>query len=207
MTLLFVTLTLSYLVATFVAVEIIQEQVTNTLATYSVQATKSTLSNIYHRIDTKTNELISITNDPEIVDSIKKSNIEFENMHDVESYISEIDLEWIAGKETKVISDILANHLSDNLKGYQDNFRTHDNKRSFAEIFITNKQGVVIGSTDRTSDYLQSDEDWYTNTLAENGSAWLGQPEYDESSKTFSIDIVAPIKDENGDYVGMIKEF
>ena len=205
MTLLFVTLTLSYLVATFVAVEMIQTQITDTLATYSVQATKSTLANIYHRIDTKTNELMSVTNDPEVIESIKKSNSEFENMHDVENYISETDSEWIAGKETKTISDILSNHLSESLIGYQDNLRTHDDKKAFSEIFITNRQGVVIGSTDRTSDYLQSDEDWYTNTLAENGNAWLGQPEYDESSKTFSIDIVAPIKDENGDYVGMIK--
>ncbi|MGQ0771229.1 MAG: ATP-binding protein [Nitrososphaerota archaeon] len=203
--LIFVTLTLSYLVTTFVSVEIIQNQITDTIGFYSVQATKSTLANIYHRIEGNTNELVSVTDDAEILGFIKNSNSDFEKIENLDDYINKIDNDWQERKDLPIISDILTNDLSVRLLSYQDHFRTHDNKQAFSEIFITNKHGVVIGSTDRTSDYLQSDENWYVGAMSEKNHAWIGQPEYDESSKAYSIDIVTTIKDENGDFVGVIK--
>jgi signal transduction histidine kinase len=205
MVLIFVTLTLSYLVTTFVSVQIIQNQITDTIGFYSVQATKATLANIYHRIEGKTNELASLTDDKEILSFVKKSNSDFENISDLDSHISKIDGDWKGGVDLPVISEILANELSVRLLSYQDHFRTHDNKQAFSEIFITNIHGVVIGSTDRTSDYLQSDEDWYIETVSGEDVAWLGQPEYDESSNAYSIDVVTTIKDEDGNFAGVIK--
>jgi signal transduction histidine kinase len=205
MILIFIALTISYLVTTFASVQIIQNQILDTIGYYSVQATKSTLANIYHRIDGRTNELMSVANDAEVQDFVKKSNFDFDKITRVDDYIQKVDADWIAGKNTPVISDILSNSLSALLQGYQNHFRTYDNQQAFSEIFITNKHGVVIGSTDRTSDYLQADEGWYMGALSERGHAWLGQPEYDESSKAYSIDVVSTIKDEDGNFIGEIK--
>ena len=202
MILIFIALTSSYLVASFVSVQIIQSQIANTIGFYSVQATKSTLTNIYHRIDVRTNELLSVVGDAEVVDFIKNSNSE---MSGLDSQIDKIDSDWKDGKDLPIISDILSNDLSDRLRNAQDHLKTYDDQRAFSEIFITNKHGVIIGSTDRTSDYLQSDEDWYTGALTEKDHAWLGQPAYDESSRTYSIDVVATIKDGDGNFIGEVK--
>lgn len=196
---------LSYLVTTFVSVEIIQNQITDTIGFYSVQATKSTLANVYHGIGEKTNELVSITNAAEILDFIKNSNSDFEKIENLDGYIDKIDNDWKEGKDLPIISNILTNDLSIHLQSYQNHFWTYDNEQAFSEIFITNKHGTIIGSTDRTSDYLQSDEDWYVGGISEKNHAWLGQPKYDESSKAYSIDIVTTIKDENGNFAGIIK--
>lgn len=205
MVLIFVALTLSYLAATFVSVEIIQNQITDTIGFYSVQATKSTLANIYHRIDGKTNELVSVAGDNNIIGYVKKSNSDFDNLVGRDDYIRKIDDDWKSGKDLQIISDIISSPLSHHLQNYQNHFRTHDNHKAFSEIFVTNEHGVVIGSTDRTSDYLQSDEDWYIETVTGKDHAWIGQPEYDESSKSYSVDVVTLIRDENGNFVGVIK--
>ena len=197
-------MTLSYLATTLISIEIIKNQITDTIGLYSVQATKSTLANTYHRINEKTSALSSIPDDT-ILKFIKNSNSDFEKIKNIDHYISEIDNDWKAGKDLQVISDILSNDLSTLLLNYQDNFWTYDNQHAFSEIFITNRHGVTIGSTDRTSDYLQADEEWYVGALSEKNNAWIGQPEYDESSKTYSIDIATTIKDENGDFIGVIK--
>ncbi|HSA98575.1 MAG TPA: sensor histidine kinase [Candidatus Nitrosotenuis sp.] len=205
MMLIFIALTSSYLVASFVSVEIIQKQITDTIGLYSVQSTKSTLTNMYHRIDVRTNELLSVVKDDEIINFIKNSNSDFDKMTDRDSYINNLDQDWSSGKDLPVISNILSNSLSQHLQNTQNHLRTYDDQLAFAEIFITNKHGVIVGSTDRTSDYLQSDEDWYMGALSEKDHAWLGQPEYDESAKTYSIDIVATIKDKSGNFIGEVK--
>lgn len=73
-----------------------------------------------------------------------------------------------------------------------------------AEMYATNRYGVVIGLTGRTSDYLQADEGWYQRAVAEKGF-WVGEVEYDESSKTFAIDIVVNLYDNDRNFVGIVK--
>ena len=63
---------------------------------------------------------------------------------------------------------------------------------------------MVIGSTGRTSDYLQADEEWYQKAVSEE-EFWVGDVEYDESSETFATDIVASLYDDSGNYVGIFK--
>ena len=73
----------------------------------------------------------------------------------------------------------------------------------FGEIFVTNKYGVNIGSTGRTSDYYQADEEWW-----QNGKKYglnVSDINYDESADIFSIDIIARIDDENGEFIGILK--
>ena len=198
-------MTLSYLATTLISIEIVKNQITETIGLYSVQATKATLANTYQRINEKTDELKSITDDDKILKFVKNSNLEYEKIQNRDEYINQIDKDWIDGKDLPIISDILSNDLSNILLEDQDHFWTHDNQHAFSEIFITNQYGVIIGSTDRTSDYMQAGEEWYDGAISEKSNAWIGQPEYDESSKAYSIDIASAIRDENGNIIGVIK--
>jgi GAF domain-containing protein/HAMP domain-containing protein len=61
-------------------------------------------------------------------------------------------------------------------------------------VFVTDKYGALIAATNRTSDYYQADEDWWKAAFNEGkGAIYFGQPEFDESAKTFGIILAVPI--------------
>lgn len=74
----------------------------------------------------------------------------------------------------------------------------------YPEMYVTNRYGVVIASTGRTSDYLQADEEWYQDAMAEE-EFWVGEVEYDESSDSYALDIVILLHDGKGEYSGILK--
>ncbi len=205
MVLIFVIMTACYVIGAFISIEIISEQFTDTVGAYSVQVTKTTLTSIYGRIDDKIDDLSSLTIDSDVLNSVNTSNFNFGKIENRDEYISKIDSDWKAKKNPEFVSDILSNSLSLYLKKKQKQIGDDDDRRIYSEIFITNQYGVTIGSTGRTSDYLQSDEEWYQNTLIEKDRAWIGKPEYDESSKSYSIDVGVRITDDVGNFLGVIK--
>lgn len=67
---------------------------------------------------------------------------------------------------------------------------------SQVEVFITDANGLNVAMTDRTSDFRQSDEDWWHSTFAQGkGGLYIGAVEYDDSSQKYAMDIGIPIKD------------
>ncbi|NEP08802.1 MAG: HAMP domain-containing protein [Symploca sp. SIO2C1] len=78
------------------------------------------------------------------------------------------------------------------------------NNQGLAEIFVTEKNGFVIASSGITSDFVQSDEDWWKN--AKRDTFWIGEPEFDESANTFAVDFSQAILAPNsGEFLGVIK--
>jgi twitching motility protein PilJ len=75
---------------------------------------------------------------------------------------------------------------------------------NFSEIFITDSEGLNIGYSNPTSDFVQRDEDWWQKAKSEN--IWMNDPEFDASSNTYGIDIVRAIKDpRSGEFLGVVK--
>jgi PAS domain S-box-containing protein len=60
------------------------------------------------------------------------------------------------------------------------------------ELFLTDRAGVSIATTGRTSDYLQSDEGWWQS--AYKTGQYIGQPEYDASTKTLAINMASAVR-------------
>ena len=97
-----------------------------------------------------------------------------------------------------LVASVLDNELSTELAHFKEQFPQH------VEVFLTDRQGLNVASTNRTSDYYQGDEEWW-QTAAQQG-VYIGQPEYDESSKTVAINMAAAIYAENGtDVVGVLR--
>ncbi|MDJ0702003.1 MAG: ATP-binding protein [Leptolyngbyaceae cyanobacterium MO_188.B28] len=63
----------------------------------------------------------------------------------------------------------------------------------FAELFMTEKYGFNVAYSQITSDFVQRDEDWWRTGNAQG--LWIGEPEYDESSQTVTVDIIYAIED------------
>ncbi len=140
---------------------------------------------------------------------IIESNQEFDTFdtdQDIYDYIYEKNMEWITTPEnetTSFMENILNNNISKRLKGNIGFYENKYNYSLFGELFITNKYGVNIGQTIRTSDYYQADEEWWQNSRQDG--LYIGNVDFDDSSNIYSIDISIRIEDENGDFIGIFK--
>lgn len=91
---------------------------------------------------------------------------------------------------SEMVVSLLENPLSAVLQEYRDAFPEN------VEVFVTDRHGALLGSTNRTSDYYQADEAWWQAAFANGaGRPYLAAPGFDQSSSTFGIDIAVPIYD------------
>ncbi|MBN1565767.1 MAG: HAMP domain-containing protein [Anaerolineae bacterium] len=64
----------------------------------------------------------------------------------------------------------------------------------FAEVIFADRYGGLIATTDRTTDYYQADEAWWQAAYHEGqGSIYVGQPIFDESTALLGVEIAVPV--------------
>ena len=74
----------------------------------------------------------------------------------------------------------------------------------FAEVFFTDRNGFNVAFTNPTSDFVQSDEDWWQGAWSRGIS--IGEVEFDDSAGVWSIEISIRIDDPDvGEAVGVMK--
>jgi GAF domain-containing protein/HAMP domain-containing protein len=115
--------------------------------------------------------------------------------------IQSLDEAWRAAPDDDpLIRRVLENDAANELRELQENFPSH------VELFLTDKYGANFAATNRTSDYFQADEDWWKVSYnLGNGRVYLGQPEFDESSQTYSINIGIPVYSSSDEVVGIMR--
>ncbi len=117
--------------------------------------------------------------------------------------IDQLDKQWQAADTANnssdpLVSSILRDSLSAELLKFQAKFPEN------VEVFLTDKPGVSLATTDRTSDYLQSDETWW-QTAYKDGQ-YIGQPEFDASTKTLAINVAVAVHASGSDrIVGVLR--
>ena len=188
----------------YLAVSRSQEALKRSIGENSAFLVAQTLDKMDRNIHGRIEEMQAYAKDLSLAKEASVSNEEFEEIPDVQNHINSIDKDWIEKKDTPFIGNILTNELSKTLGKHLEFYKKKYGYPVLAEIYVTNKYGVIIASTGRTSDYLQADEEWYQKAVAEK-EFWIGELEYDESSDTFASDIVVNLYDENGNFVGILK--
>jgi signal transduction histidine kinase len=141
-----------------------------------------------------------------VLRAIEESNKEFEAMQNREQYIDEIDKKWInavSDEDLPLIKTILDSDASLRLKDIVK-FYEKENFSTYGEIFVTNVYGIIVGTTDKTSDYRQNDEGWWQKAKADG--FFIEEPTFDESSQTTGFTIAHSILDRDGNFIGVIKE-
>jgi phosphoserine phosphatase RsbU/P len=98
-----------------------------------------------------------------------------------------------------VLQGILNNPASQSLSRY---VASHPQA---AEILVTEATGHVVAATRKTTDYDQSDEEWWTigRSLREGGM-WTEVLHFDASAGVFSLDLVMPLH-RDGEFLGVAK--
>ncbi len=158
--------------------------------------------NIYQRIE----EFEYYCKLPIVRETILKSNQEFEKLENIQNYIDEKDNEWISVTNETItpfmrglMNNTLAIALIERLKFYELRYE-HE---LISEAFITNKYGVNVIQSGKTSDYYQADEEWWQK--AKETGLYIEDIDYDESADVYSIDVCLRIDDESGYFLGIMK--
>ncbi|HET9912806.1 MAG TPA: GAF domain-containing protein [Anaerolineales bacterium] len=120
-----------------------------------------------------------------------------------EAEIERLDSQWrVADAEDnnldRLVTSVLVNHTASQLRQFHVDFPQH------VEAFLTDHQGLSLAATNRTSDYYQADEEWWQ--VAYREGLYIGQPEYEASSKTLGVIIAVTIRDDaNGNVIGILR--
>ncbi len=113
--------------------------------------------------------------------------------------IQEMDKTWITSGD-EIVAKMTDFQCNESLRIFQAGYAM------FAEIFVTEMNGLNVCVTNKTSDYYQADEEWWTRTVKQ-GQSWR-QPnlEFDESAGVFAVPIYVPVRDPaNGNLLGAAK--
>jgi PAS domain S-box-containing protein len=135
-----------------------------------------------------------------------RSNQEFDKMKNMRSYISRKESEWTSYPREEIspfMKKIINSELSGKLREKTEFFEDRYGYRVFGEIFATNKHGVNIAQTGKTTDYRQDDEEWWQVTKRDG--LYLGDVRYDSSADMYSIAMGVRINDREGNFMGALK--
>lgn len=80
--------------------------------------------------------------------------------------------------------------------------RVASSENMFAEFFMTDKYGHTVASSGQTSDFVQSDEDWWQTAF--NDGQYIGDIEYDDSAGKYAMRMAVRITDAKGNPIGVI---
>ncbi len=78
-----------------------------------------------------------------------------------------------------------------------------DNRLIYAEVLFTEANGYIVGATGLTSDFVQSDEEWWQ--IAWEQGIFIDQLAFDESANANSFDVSVRIDDNRGQPIGVMK--
>lgn len=123
------------------------------------------------------------------------------DLEEVREQIQEIDGQWaISADNSPLVQGILNRDASTSLRQFQLNFPNQ------VEVFATDSYGALVAATTRTSDYDQSDEEWWLRAWNNgNGALYIDRRiQLDASTGVYGLIIAVPIEDADG-VVGVLR--
>jgi hypothetical protein len=114
-----------------------------------------------------------------------------------------LDQQW--QKEQKVPA-ALAGILSNTAARFLADVVKHD--QLYREILVADRHGRLVAASQRTTDYHQADEGWFTQALDDGrrGRITVSDVRRDESADVYAFDISVPVTDPESDQlVGIMK--
>lgn len=138
------------------------------------------------------------------VDAIEKSNLKYASMDKkaIQWYFADMDKKWVeAPSDSLFIKDYLESRASRRTRAYLDN------EKDIKELFITDKFGGLVAASGKTSGFYQADEEWWQQAFDDGkGRVYIGNVEYNKSSKILSVSLAIPVRDEReGRVIGVCK--
>ena len=172
----------------------------------SVERARAIMDEIDRAMHARVAEWRAYSRSPLVQRTLPASNQEFEALEDRQAYIDNLDQAWrTAPQETQLplVEQLTNNELARDMRVRIETLARENGFRVFGEVFITNRYGVNIAQTSRTSDYRQDDEDWWQSAYRDG--LHVTEVAYDESAQVFSTDLCLRIDDDAGAPLGVLK--
>jgi len=188
------------------AIIVSKSNLESTIAQYST----ASLHRITHYVDkeiySKVEYFLGRTHGAMIQNEVSKSNHEISQKSNPYDFIISRDKEWrkLSTDSTNQLMDLLSsNELTRSLKAEMRVFEKLYKFPIFSEILVTDSLGALVAQTDKATDYYQADEPWWQKT--KNDGLYLTEFIFDESSKTFGMEICIKISDRRNRFIGVLK--
>ncbi|ATB46599.1 PDC sensor domain-containing protein [Corallococcus macrosporus] len=138
------------------------------------------------KVDQLVPALQKLATDPEVIRAVREQNARRVSP----GTIREQDTAWMATPALTPFKERLLNSACSRV------LNRHRAKlgRVIAEAFAMDNQGALVGSTRRTSDYWQGDEEKFQVPFTQ-GTQLREKPFFDESSQSFVIQVSFPVRD------------
>ena len=131
---------------------------------------------------------------PTLLNAVEAANKSYKgkNREAIAAEIMRIDEIW---QRQPKINETIRKYLSNSVSQYlHDIIRLQGHK--YAEIFVTDEQGALVGATGKTTDFYQADEEWWVRAFNKgNGRCIIAGVDFDESVQERTIAIAVPVRD------------
>ncbi len=161
------------------------------------------IQNLDRHIENRLIDFQELTKTELIRTTLTESNKEFERIENIKAYlqIKEQEIEFTENNPfIGGISNVaLTRDLLETIEFYEDEYG-YD---VVEELFVTNAYGANVALATGTSDYSQSDEEWWQQTK-ETGK-YVGEIKFDENYQNYSIEFAYRIFDNDENFIGVLK--
>lgn len=137
-------------------------------------------------------DLATIATNPLIINAARAATEKVEELKLPQQPIEEVEKSYVITRRVET-NQVLDNYL-----------KRIGNNLGIPEIFFTERYGFNVATSNLTSDFFQGDESWWQKAKLETQS--ISNPQLDQSSQTYAIEVYQAILDpESDEFLGVIK--
>ena len=139
--------------------------------------------------------------------TLAESNAELADSENVAELLTEQDRLWQGvdpGTLTPAMERLLSTQLSSDLTNHVRHIEKISKYRVFHQVSVTNRYGAIAALSGRTADFLQSDEDWWQQTIRD-GVFISGIHTTPGDPEVHAIDLCIRIDDPQGELQGVLR--
>lgn len=155
-------------------------------------------------VDKRLTDFKEITKLETVQEALKKSNLEFRQIDDLQATIKQKNLEAEFEEEfipfiKNVENDELSKELVETIQFYKKEYG-YD---VVEELLITNEFGVNVVLGSRVSESRHDNKEWWQ--VAKNTGLFIGELKYREEYGSYATEFGFRIDDENGNFLGVMR--
>jgi len=196
-------ISLTFAIVGLVTFDLSVHEIKNILAVRNEGFAVNMVEDLEDHIDKRVSDFEDLTNLNLIHSALINSNEEFKNIPDIKSYLDvrEKEIEFNQSSPfigSKVDESLVAEFL-DTIEFYHDEY----NFDVVEELFVTNAYGANVALGSGTSDYSQSDEEWWQ--ITKETGRYVGKIRYNEDYQSYSIEFAFRVDDVDGNFLGVLR--
>lgn len=196
-------ISLTFAIVGFVSFDLSVHDLKNLLAARNEGFAINMVEDLEDHIDKRVSDFSDLTNLNLIHSALIISNNEFKKIPDIKSYLDtkekEIELNQASPFIGNEIDQSVVNEFVDTINFYHDEY----NFDVVQELFVTNAYGANVALGSGTSDYSQSDEEWWQ--ITKEKGRYVGNIKYNENYQSYSIEFAFRIDDVDGNFLGVLR--